>query len=182
MAIEDINIPAEIAGQITRGLGAVGIQLPLFVAQAFLLVLSLAAFAFGAARVRREGIKDLPGLLTIVAFGLLSLGVLYAWGEGLLRPLGGELSGRIDRPDRDDVERYQGMRVQLLDFSGQKISLGIGLLDDRDGRFSLSYAPAFSDPPRTLRITAPGCKTEDRKLRRSDLMRGEGITYTYRCQ
>lgn len=182
MALEGLNLPVEVTRQLTDGLATVGIQLPLAVTQLFLLVLSLAALVYGIRRLRREGASDLPALLLTVGFGLFVLGVLFAWGEELLYPLPGELSGRVERLDRQDVGRFEGVRVALLNGAGEKVSREMGILDDRTGLFVLHYAPVFADPPRTLRVTAPDCLPLNHPLQRSDLLQGSGFTISYRCQ
>ncbi len=182
MTLEGLNLPIEVTRQLTDGLASVGIQLPLFVTQLFLLILSFTALIHGIRRLRREGASDLPALLLTVGFGLFVVGVMFAWGEELLYPLPGQLSGRVDRIDRQDVDRFEGLRVQLLNGSGEKVSREAGILDSRNGLFALSYEPVFADPPQTLRVTAPGCQAVDHHLQRSDLRQQSGFTITYRCQ
>ncbi|HEB96817.1 MAG TPA: hypothetical protein ENI96_10360 [Sedimenticola thiotaurini] len=182
MELEGLNLPLEVAQRIADGLAAVGLRLPLFATQLFLLLLALAAAGYGLLRLRREGVKDLPGLLLTVAFGLFALGVLIGWGNELLHPLPGRFNGRIDRIDRQGPDRFQGMRVELRNSRGEKVSHEAGILDSRTGFFALSYRPRFADPPRTLHVTAPGCGDLDHTLQRPDLEQAGGVTIGFRCR
>lgn len=181
MDVEQLNIPVQIANAINTQLAAIGITVPLAVTQFFTLALCIAALTYGVLRLRKEGVKDLLGLLVVVGFGLFSLGIAYAWGEHLLQPVRGALAGQIDVRDRQDDQRYTGMRVALLNHRGDRIAYEAGYVDSRNGFFALTYDVVFADPPRALRVEAPGCTTLEFPLTRSQLVRNRPLTVPYRC-
>ena len=98
MEIDDLNLPVQIANAINAHLEAIGISLPLAVTQFFALVLCIAAMIYGILRLRKEGVKDLLGLLVVIDFGLCAGGITYAWAEHMLQPVRGMLEGHDRRP------------------------------------------------------------------------------------
>ena len=181
MDVDQLNIPVQIANTINAQLAALGISVPLAVTQFFALALCIAALAYGILRLRKEGVKDLLGLLVVVGFGLFSLGIAYAWGEHYLQPLRGTLAGQIDVRDRQGDDKYTGMRVALLNYRGDSIAHEAGFVDSRNGFFALSYDVVLADPPRTLRIEAPDCDTLDFPLTRAKLLAERPVAVPYRC-
>jgi hypothetical protein len=181
MDVDQLNLPVQIADAINAQLAVVGIILPLAVTQFFTLVLCLAALAYGVFRLRKDGVKDLLGLLVVIGFGLFAAGITYAWVEHAVQPVRGSLAGQVDVLDRQDEARYQGMRVSLLDFRGDNVAHEAGFVDSRNGFFALTYEPVFADPPRTLRIEGPNCQPYDFALSRSKLASERPITVPYRC-
>lgn len=182
MGIEDLNIPVEIANAINNALSAVGISLPLYVTQLFLLLLSLTAFIYGIKRLRIEGTKDLVGILVTVAFGLMSAGVAFSWVEAAVNPLSGEVTGQVKISDVTGAPPLTSVTVALLDFHGENVARERGIVDSRTGYFALTYAPVWGDRPRVLRITAPGCVPHDVPLDRVRLRMGSSLLIYYRCQ
>jgi len=181
MDLDSLNLPVKLTRVITDGLGTVGIDLPLFLTQAFLLVLCVAALVFGVRRMRRVGAGDLLGLLVVTGFGLFVAGVGYAWAQSLFAPVAGQLRGRIDLVGQADRSAYTGLRVALLNSRGQSVAREAGIVDSRNGFFVLSYDPEFGDHPRTLRISRPGCAELDLPLQRRSLRSAAVRSFSYRC-
>ncbi|MDH5258979.1 MAG: hypothetical protein OEX07_13275 [Gammaproteobacteria bacterium] len=173
MDFDDLDIPSKITEKITIGLSNIGVDVPMGLTQSFMLVLCLVAFGYGLMKLRKEGTKNLLGLLIVVGFGLYSAGIGYSWGNIFINPLPGELEGSVEfvkkqKGERQDAE-YLGMRIELLDLKGESAGLTFGAVDSRSGRFIVKYIPAYFDYPRSLRIKSPGCKPQDLKLKRKTL-------------
>ncbi|MDH3327373.1 MAG: hypothetical protein OEM38_11750 [Gammaproteobacteria bacterium] len=173
MDFDDLDIPSKITEKITLGLSNIGVDVPMGLTQSFMLVLCLVAFGYGLMKLRKEGTKNLLGLLIVVGFGLYSAGIGYSWGNVFLNPLPGELEGSVEFVNTQGGERqdakFLAMRIELLDLKGESAGLTFGAVDSRNGRFIVKYIPAYFDYPRSLRIKSPGCKPQDLKLKRKAL-------------
>lgn len=173
MDFEDLDIPSKITEKVTVGLGNIGVDVPLGLTQTFMLILCLVAFAYGVRKLRKEGAKNLTGLLIVVGFGLYTIGIGYSWSNIFLNPLPGELEGRVElaklAPGENPEAAFLAMRVELLDLKGENAGLTFGAVDSRSGRFIVKYHPAYFDYPRSLRIRSTGCKPQDLKLKRKTL-------------
>jgi len=181
MDVEQLNLPVQIANAINAQLASVGISLPLAMTQFFTLALSLTALIYGILRLRKEGVKDLLGLLVAVGFGLFAVGIAYSWSEHFIQPVRGTLTGQIDALDRQGNERFENMRVTLLNFKQDRVAHEAGFVDTRNGFFALTYDVVLADPPRTLRVEAEGCQTLDFPLTRLKLVAERPIAVSYRC-
>ena len=179
MELEDLNLPIKIVTAVTEGLANLGIEPPLFIAQAFMLVLCIAAFIFGIILLRRRGIKNLMGLLVTIGFGLFAIGIIYFWLDNIMRPLPGRVTGNVEIVNRDDPGLYYDMRLTLLDFRDRNITIEGGFVDGRDGSFVLAYRPIFGDYPRSIQVTTPESKAQMFSLNRARLQTGTGIKLQY---
>ncbi len=181
MELEDLNLPVKVADAVNAGLAAAGIDLPLFFTQLCILVLGLLGLGFGIRKLRAEGITNLLALLVVAGFGLLSLGVLAGWAETALRPLPGEVSGRVEVVPGPGAPTLAQVRVSLLDSRGESVARETGAVDSRTGYFALTHEPSFGERPRRLRVAAPGCEPLDLPLSKARLRAGAAVHVQYRC-
>lgn len=184
MELEDLNLPVKVADAVNRALSGVGVDLPLFFTQLAALVLSLLALAWGVRKLRQEGAGSLLGLFVVAGFGLFALGVLAAWGESAFFPLPGEVVGQVALAPGGagpPAVRLDQLRVALLDSRGEEVARESGAVDGRTGYFLLTYAPAFGERPRAVRVSAPGCPPLDVSLSRARLRAGAALYLSYPC-
>lgn len=184
MELEDLNLPVKVADAVNAALSGVGVDLPLFFTQFAALALALAALAYGIRKLRREGAGSLLGLLVVAGFGLFALGVFAAWGESALFPLPGEVVGQVVLEPGGagpPALRLDQLRVALLDSRGESVARESGAVDGRTGYFALTYAPAFGERPRTVRVSAPGCPPLDIAVSRAGLRAGAALYVSYPC-
>jgi hypothetical protein len=182
MAEDDIGsvlldgVPKLLDG-ITDMLSGVGIELPPMASQSTLLALvAVPAYVLGRRQLKNKEHMPLPALLGLTGFALVALGILVSWASQLVWPLPEQVSGFVNaHPVPADL------RVQLLDFRGDKISLSRGLVDSVDGRFVLDYKRSLGDRPRAIALSAPGCSTVEQKLSRAQLRSGQDLELDFSC-
>ena len=74
------------------------------------------------------------------------------------------------------------LRVALLDYRDQVISIDSGLVDTATGRFALHYSPLVNGRARKLRIEATDCQGHDYPMARAQVRAGSEITWEYACK
>jgi hypothetical protein len=160
-------------------LQGVGIHLPPFLVQFFLLALVVVAFSWMLMQVRRRKKKPLLLVLGTAGLALVALGIIYNWIEQVVFPLPKELTGTIEL--RDPTKRYLlvDMRVVLLDYRSERLSPGVEMVDTTNGRFTFQNKGGFGIRPRILRIITPEC-VQDYPLSRGELRAGV-LTITFSC-
>jgi len=160
-------------------LQGVGINLPPFLVQFFLLALVVVAFSWMIVQIRRRRKKPLLLVLGTAGLALVALGIIYNWIEQIVFPLPKELTGTVEL--RDPGKRYLlvDMRVVLLDYQNERLSPGVEMVDTTNGRFTLQYKGGFGIWPRILRIVTPEC-VQDYHLSRGELRAGV-LTITFSC-
>jgi hypothetical protein len=160
-------------------LAGVGIVLPPFLLQAFMLVIDLVLLVV-LLRQARRGTTKLPALMASVTLALVAFGVLYSWSEQWLNPLPREIAGLIETAGKGEQRLWSRMRLSVLDFHHQKISGQDGLVDTSNGRFALPYEASFGVRPRYLRVTISGCKEMEYSIGRGELRQGT-VSILYKC-
>jgi hypothetical protein len=182
VTLDDVNLPVKLAELLAKGLGDVGMDLPLVAAQAFALVLYGAAFVWGLRKIRAEGSGKLVGWLVSVGFGLGMAGVVGGWAQAFVAPLPLRVTGQVELTGGAGSVRLADVRVQLLDFRGDNIALEPGIVDSRSGHFVLTHAREFGDRPRAIRVSAPGCADLDAPISRSRLRSGASFLVRFSCE
>ena len=172
---------ARILEKVVDVLQSVGIDLPPFILQIFLLALALVPFLLLVIQfVCDKNKRSLKRVMTVVGLGLIAFGILSNWVVLAVYPFPEQIKGRIIVRDKSAPNRYDGMRVELFDFHGQRISLGKGRVGTFHGRFALPYNVGFGDRPRRLRVTAPECPDREYPIGYIELRAGD-ITREFRC-
>ena len=168
-----LQSPGDVLDHITDQLARVGIDLPPFPTQIFLLVLTVSLLIPTAKRLRPRKKADRAPLIAVAALGLLALGILI----GVLD--NATMSNRVSGSVQSD--RLPDVRVCLLDSRGRTISSDSGLVDTDTGHFALHYSPLVDGRARKLRIAAQGCQLQEVELFRQQLRAGSELQWTYKC-
>jgi hypothetical protein len=172
------GIPSKILDIVVDSLHRMGIKLPPFLLQCFLLILTLIALLL----VIRKLVKDYQAvektkaknpmlILTAAGLSLILFGILFTWVEQVIFPLPDEIRGQIVVVN--GVPSYQGFKVYVMGFEDR--ALGEGLVDTRNGRFGVYWKSSFDARPQGLKVEAPGCKDniippEYHVIRKSDVV------------
>lgn len=159
--LADLNVPLPAA--MAQGLG--------------LAILALIAFYLGRLAWKAE--NGLPRMAQAVGAGaaaVAGLSIAYAWFDEWANPPSLQLVADVQGAPMEAVS------VDLLDYRDQ--SLGATVEKDRDtGLVSITYRPAFADPPSAVAIRAPGCGEGARvPLSRAHLKLGMRIAVRLECQ
>lgn len=165
--------PGDLLEKIASLLGIVGIDLAPLWLQFFLLALIVALLIPAAKHLRARRKADRLPLVGVVALALVGIGVLIGLVENATTPrrvAGTVLSNRLT-----------DIRVALLDFRDSVISSGSGLVDTNSGRFALHYNPLVDGRARKLRVSAPGCLTQDIVLARAQLRAATEAQWNHQC-
>lgn len=165
--------PGELLDGVAAQLSKVGIDLAPLWLQLFLLAIVVALLipVIKAVRARRK--KDRLPLVAAVVLGLVGVGVLIGLAENATMPdrVGGTVA----------FARPADLRLALLDFRGETISAGSGLVDSATGRFALHYSPLVDGRARKLRISAAGCQTMDIVLGRAQVRAANEGQWSFQC-
>lgn len=157
-----VDLPSQILEMVLDTLGGVGIDLPTYLLQVFLFILTVTAFVVTLRRLRKEAIngedkvsRDPKMVLVAVGLGLILCGILFAWIEQLVYPLPHEIKGEIEIIGHIDQSSYNNLELVVLD--NKDNALGSGFVDTAQGNFAVFWETGFGNRPRKILITAPGC-------------------------
>lgn len=168
-----LQMAGDLLDMVGLLLARVGIDLSTLVLQLFLLVI-IGALAWPVyKRVRTRKKADRLPLVYAVVLGLAGLGIVIGILENGTAP--SRVSGQVKAAQLGDV------RVSLLDYRDQVISVDSGMVDTATGRFALHYSPLINGRARKLRIGATGCQGRDHALPRAQVRAGSEITWEYIC-
>jgi len=156
-----IDLPGQLLDKVVEVLAKVGIELPALALQLFLLTLVLLVLLAAMRPLLPDwgNAKPLP-LLMAGGIALVAIGIVFGIVSHMLLP--DRLVGRISGQELNAV------KVELLDFRGQVVSTN-GDVDAQTGEFVAYYHPVWNGRVRTLRISAPACKTRDHPIAPSRL-------------
>jgi hypothetical protein len=152
-------------------LGPCGLQ-TLLLAICIVLAAGAAAGAISSNRkikksdaAKRIGFHVLTALLSVGVFipGAVVATIVFVWVAHLVHPLEGLVEGRVT------ATRHTGViSLSLLDAVGQQL----GTADvDVASEFDLPFRQCFCDEPKQLTIKIDGCKDENHKINRDDILR-----------
>jgi hypothetical protein len=152
-----LDIPGKTLDTVLDVLQGVGVNVPPFLLQLFLLIVTTVLFVLllPTLRHRKHGVSR---KIAVIGLGLIGLGIVWSWLDQLLFPPKTPLEVYI-KPVNAAVPQvaYQGMSVELHDYRGETLSKGTGGVDPTNGRVFLHYTPQFGNPPRKLAVYAPAC-------------------------
>ena len=168
-----LQMAGDLLDMVSLLLARVGIDLSSVVLQLFLLVIigALAWPVYKKVRARQKA--DRLPLVYAVVLGLAGLGIVIGIVENGTTP--SRVSGQVKSAQLGDI------RVALLDYRDQVISVDSGMVDTATGRFALHYSPLINGRARKLRIGATGCREQDHALPRAQLRAGSDVTWEYLC-
>lgn len=168
-----LQMAGDLLDMIGLLLARVGIDLSTLVLQLFLFVI-VGALAWPVYRkVRARKMADRLPLVYAVVLGLAGLGIIIGIAENGSTP--SRVGGQVKAAQLGEV------RVSLLDYRDQVISVDSGMVDTATGRFALHYNPLINGRARKLRIGAAGCRGQDYALPRAQLRAASEVTWEYTC-
>lgn len=170
---------ANASEAVVNTLAKVGIELPLVISQLFLFVPVLVVLLpllhwLWSNWQQMEQYVLLVWLTVSTALGLIALGIFIGVLGQFLLPY--QVLGKVKTTNLEDV------RVQLIGFRDQPISIGSGRIDSKSGEFVLDYKPCLDGPARRLRITAPGCADRDFPISYPESHSGNLSEVEYSCE
>jgi hypothetical protein len=110
------------------------------------------------------------------ALGIVAIGIIFSWVYYLINPLPDHIFGKVNTQDLTDV------RIGAVDFRGDQIPAGSGLVDSVTGEFVLRYKVTFGDRPRALIISKPNCAEQNVPISRAKLRARSDFIVNYTCK
>lgn len=178
-----LDWPAKAVDAVRKGLDAVGVPLPPFLAQLLALIvfgaLAVVFFArFNRAskkrrRKRRRMWARVVEFIGGAAASIAVITILVYWGDNFLDPetqqIGGKVRGRGDNE----------LSVELLDSLGESLGVYVPQTDSEDG-FLVTFPKMFASRPARIVVKSEGCDDAEVSLRRAHF-RGAQVSVSLDC-
>lgn len=176
-SLDFLSWPTRAVNAVRTVLADLNVPLPAVAAQvlALAVLLLVAAYLARGARAANSGLARLGQAVGALTAVTAAGAIAYAWIDALAAPPSRQIVGVVEGAP------VEAVRIDLVDYRGEPLPASI----DRDrlnGRFLITYAPEFADPPSAVAVAAPGCGEERRiALRRPQLKQGALIGVRLVC-